>query len=458
MLHSYRRVRRISGQRRSLLLCALLFCCLLLLLSGCVSVLNGVDGATAQGTLVVATPTPTPTPTPRPLTTDSEIAQALVQGMTLDQKLGQMVISEFKGATLNADLVAMIKSSGISGVLIENKNGNAQTRNQLISLNKAMQGQATIPLFISTDFEGGPVNELRLITGERSSETAIGATGDPQVAYNAGKSAAADLTALGLNVNYMPIVDVLTNPNNPGLIDRTFGNNPTLVTNMGRAYLQGLTAGGVIGSLKHFPGLGSASVDPHFSLPYMNRSMAQMNAVDLVPYRTLISEGIVPMVMVTHILNPQLDPKLPTSLSPKVVTDLLRNQLKFQGVIISDTLWMGGISNTYNLSQAAILAINAGTNLILGPRSLSDTVTMIAGIKKAVNNNAVSLDKINTSVQLILQMKLHYKILSHTKALQIISQQSATPTAQSGTLNGKGLTTSVAYTPLLDEVRKYPTA
>src|SRR6185312_1035769 len=160
MLHSYRHARRISGQRRSLLLCALLLCCLLLLLSGCVSVLNGVDGATAQGTLVVVTPTPTPTPTPRPLTTDSEIAQALVQGMTLDQKLGQMVISEFKGATLNTDLVAMIKSSGISGVLIENKNGNAQTRNQLISLNKAMQGQATIPLFISTDFEGGPVNEL----------------------------------------------------------------------------------------------------------------------------------------------------------------------------------------------------------------------------------------------------------------------------------------------------------
>ncbi|HEY3993894.1 MAG TPA: glycoside hydrolase family 3 N-terminal domain-containing protein [Ktedonobacteraceae bacterium] len=427
-----RRVSHISWQCRNLLVGALLSCCLLLLLSGCTSLFSN---SAAQSTLTKATPTPSPSSTPRPLTTDSEIAQALVQNMSLDQKLGQMVISEFYGSDLNSDLSQMIKSDGISGVLIENANGNAQTRSQLINLNKAMQAKAAIPLFISTDFEGGLVNELRLITGEQPSESAIGATGDPLVAYNAGLKAAGDLKALGLNVNYMPIVDVLTNPNNPGLVDRTFGNNPTLVTNMGRAYLQGLTAGGVIGSLKHFPGLGSASVDPHKSLPYMNRSMSQMNAVDLVPYNTLISEGLVPMVMVTHILNPQLDPKLPTSLSPNVVTNLLRNQLKFQGVIISDTLWMGGISNTYSLSQAAVLAVNAGTNLILGPRGLAETTTMLAGLKKAVNAGAISLDKINASARLILEMKLHYKILSHAQALEIIRAESGTPTAQSNSIH-----------------------
>jgi beta-N-acetylhexosaminidase len=416
-----------------------------MLLSGCISVFSGADGITARSTPVIIPPTPAPTP--RPLTTDSEIAQALVQSMSLDQKLGQMVISEFYGATLNSDLTQMVKKNAISGVLIENKNGNAQTRDQLISLNKAMQGQATIPLFISTDFEGGTVNELRLITGQRASETTIGATGNTQVAYDAGKNAASDLKALGLNVNFMPIVDVLTNPNNPGLVDRTFGSDPTLVTNMGRAYLKGLTAGGVIGSLKHFPGLGSATADPHLTLPYVNRSLAQMNAVDLVPYRTLINEGIVPMIMVTHINNPQIDPKLPTSLSPKVVTSLLRDQLKFQGVIISDTLWMGGISNTYSLSQAAVLAINAGTNLILGPRGLQDTATMLAGLKKAVTNGTISLAKINTSVQLILEMKLHYKILSHAKALQIIDAASGTPVTNSGVVH-------IAYAALPADVRK----
>jgi len=347
------------------------------------------------------------------------LAARIVQNMTLDQKLGQMVVVEFYGATLNADLTQMIQGYHVSGVLIENKNGNAQSRTQLVTLNQAMQKAAPMPLFITTDFEGGLVNELRQITGERASEQSIGATGNPTVAYNAGHSAATDLTSLGLNVNFMPIVDVLTNPNNPGLPQRTFGSDPTLVTNMGRAYLKGLTDGGVIGCLKHFPGLGSANLDPHLSLPTMNRSLATLNAVDLVPYRTMINEGIVPMVMVTHILNPQLDPKLPTSLSPNVVTGLLRKQLNFQGVIISDTLWMGGISNTYSLAQAAVLAIKAGTDLILGPRGLADTENMLYGMRQAVMNGQISQAQIDASVTRIVQMKLHYKVISHEKALQM---------------------------------------
>lgn len=419
---------RVSWQRLNCVRTALLACCLLVLLSGCVSLFSGVDVNSAQVTPTRIGASPTASATPRALNTESELAQALVQTMTLDQKLGQMVISEFYGSTLNNDLIQMLKGSQISGVLIENKNGNAKTRNQLVSLNKAMQAQAALPLFITTDYEGGLVNELRQITGERASETAIGATGNPQVAYNAARGAAQDLTSLGLNVNFMPIVDILTNPHNPGLVDRTFGNNPTLVTSMGRAYLKGLTDSGIIGCLKHFPGLGSASIDPHKSLPSMDRSLATLNSVDLVPYRTLIQEGVVPMVMVTHILNPQLDPKLPTSLSPNVVTNLLRNQLNFKGVIISDTLWMGGVSNTYNLAQAAILAVNAGTNLLLGPRGLQETQTMLAALKQAVNNGTISLDKINASVQLILQMKLHYKMLSRDKALQIINSRNGTAT------------------------------
>src|SRR6266480_2816816 len=397
-------------------------CCLLVVLSGCASLFSGVSGSgnQAKPTVVIlpTTPTPTADASPTPLT-DSALAQKIVQGMSLDDKLGQMVIVEFYGSTLTGDDIQMIHADHVSGVLIENKNGNAQTRGQLIALNTALQGQAQIPLFISTDFEGGIVNELRQITGERSSEQTIGATGNTQNAYNAGLSAAKDLTALGLNVNFMPIVDGLTNPNNPGLPMRTFGANPTLVTNMGRAYLEGLTKGGVVGCLKHFPGLGSANLDPHFSLPYMNRSLATLNTIDFVPYRTMIYEGIVPMVMVTHILNPQLDPKLPTSLSPNVVTGILRKQLNFKGVIISDTLWMGGISNTYSLAQAAVLAVKAGTDLLLGPRGLADTQNMIYGLHQAVMNGQISQTQIDASVARILEMKLHYKILSHDKAMQL---------------------------------------
>jgi beta-N-acetylhexosaminidase len=391
---------------------------LLVVLSGCASF-----SSTAQPTPTTAnSASPTPTPTAAPmLMTDSDLARALVAKMNLDEKLGQMVIVEFSGSTLNPDLIQMITGNHIGGVLIENKNGNAQSGTQLVALNQAIQGQATIPLFISTDYEGGPVNELREITGEQPSETAIGATGDPEVAYHAGLNAAHALTDLGLNVNFMPIVDVLTNPDNPGLVDRTFGSDPTLVTTMGRAYLQGLTAGGVIGSLKHFPGLGSATVDPHKALPTVDRSLDQLNQVELVPYRTLISEGIVPMVMVTHINNPQLDPQLPTSLSPYVVTEMLRKQLKFTGVIICDTLWMGGISNTYPLAQAGVLAVQAGTNLLLGPRGLGETVTMLDGLKQAVTSGQIPQAQIDTSVELLLEMKLHYHILTRAQALQILA-------------------------------------
>jgi len=409
-----------------------ILCCTLLILSGCslfpASTNTGSRLApTPGGTLAASTLIPADaSPTPKSPLTTSDIARGIVRNMTLEQKLGQMVIVEFYGPTLNADLTQMIQGSQVSGVLIENKNGNAQARNQLITLNQGMQAAAHIPLFITTDFEGGYVNELRNITGKRISESEIGATGKTQVAYDAGHSAAKDLSALGLNVNFMPIVDVLTNPNNPGLPMRTFGSDPTLVTNMGRAYLKGLTGGGVIGCLKHFPGLGSASIDPHSSLPSMNRSMATLNAVDLVPYRTMIAEGIVPMVMVTHILNPQLDPKLPTSLSPHVVTNLLRDQLQFKGVIISDTLWMGGISNSYNLAQAAVLAVKAGTDLLLGPRGLHDTRFMVTGLRQAVEKGQISIDQVNASVQRILELKLRYKIISHDRALQLIENTQET--------------------------------
>ncbi len=401
-----------------------LFTCFLVILSSC------SFGLGSSHTYLSPTSSVTPTvsypvnltPQPTVALTDDQLAAQIVSHMTLDQKLGQMVISEFYGSTFAASsnaLAQMIQNYDISGVLIENGNGNAQTRTQLVTLIQAMQKAAHIPLLVTTDFEGGLVNELRKIVGERSSEQQIGASGDPQQAYNAGLAAAATLTALGLNVNFMPVVDVLTNPNNPGLPSRTFGSDPTLVTNMGRAYLKGLTDGGIVGCLKHFPGLGSATIDPHLSLPTMNRSLATLNAVDFVPYRTMINEGIVPMVMVTHILNPQLDPKLPTSLSPNVVTGLLRDQLHFKGVIISDTLWMGGISNTYSLAQAAVLAIKAGEDLILGPRGLSDTVNMLAGMKQAVTSGQIPQSTIDASVQRIIAMKLHYKIISHTLALQL---------------------------------------
>jgi beta-N-acetylhexosaminidase len=398
-------------------------CLVILAASGCSPLDDGGSRGGSTATPVTAA-TATLAPTPTPLS-NSELAGRIVQRMTLEQKLGQITISEFTGPTYNADLKTMVEDSQICGVLHENKNNNAQTRDQLIALNQAMQTHALIPLMITTDYEGGVVNELRKITGERPSNASIGATGDPQKAYDAGLGAARDLKDLGLNVNFMPTVDVLTNASNPGLPQRTFGSTASLVTDMGRAYLKGLSEGKVVGCLKHFPGLGSANLDPHYSLPTMNRSLDTLNAVDLVPYRKLIQEGNVPMVMVTHIMNPQLDTKLPTSLSPNVVTKLLRNDLKFQGVIICDTLWMGGVSNTYNLTQAATLALKAGTDLLLGPRGLLETRTMLSGLKQAINKGDITVAQLDASVKRILELKMQYQIISPEQAIRLAAGASA---------------------------------
>jgi 6-pyruvoyl tetrahydropterin synthase/QueD family protein len=136
----------------------------------------------------------------------------------------------------------------------------------------------------------------------------------------------------------------------------------------------------------------------------------------------MINEGSVPMVIVTHILNPQLDPTWPTSLSPNVVTGLLRDQLGFNGVIISDALWMGGISNTYHLAQAAVLAVKAGTDLLLGPRGLADTQMMLPGLRRTVTSGQISLSQVNTSVERIITLKLQYRIISPALPLQLASR------------------------------------
>ncbi|GCE10458.1 glycoside hydrolase family 3 [Tengunoibacter tsumagoiensis] len=392
-----------------------------MLLNAC-SIIPQQDNTTLRLSPTVEPTTPqSATATPTSLS-PVDLATRLVKEMTLDEKLGQMTIVEFTGETATPDLTKMIQSYAIGGVLIENKNGNAKTHDQLLALNQSIQTLSQIPLFITTDYEGGVVNELRQITGERPSNATIGASKDPQMAYQAGNGAAKDLTGLGLNVNFMPIVDVLTNPNNPGLPQRAFSSDATIVTTMGRAYLKGLSEGGIVGCLKHFPGLGSATIDPHKSLPSMDRSLEQLNSIDLVPYKTMIDAGIVPMVMVTHILNPALDPKLPTSLSTNVVTNLLRNTLKFQGVIICDTLWMGGISNTYPLPQAAVIAVQAGTDLLLGPRGLNETQNMLAGLKQAVTSGQLSVSQIDASIIRLLTLKLQYKILDQNKAWQMVKE------------------------------------
>lgn len=359
--------------------------------------LHPTPGATAQATQIV---------------TPQQYINLIIHGMTLDQKLGQMMIVQFTGPDYGLDISTMITQYNVGAVLIFSANNNIHDRNQLRNLITQMQHNSVpIPLAVAIDQEGGTVDRLISLDGARPSATQIGQTNDPTQATAEGILDARDLSYYGINLNLAPVVDV-TNIYNPQLYLRTFGNNPTLVTKMAAAYLHGLQQSGkVLGTLKHFPGLGDVGADPHNAVPYLTRSQSQLEAIDWAPYRTLIRQGNVHAIMVTHEIVTQIDSKNPSSLSYKLVTGILRNELGFQGVIMTDSLTMEGITAYYSEAQAAALAVEAGSDLLMGATSPGQVGNMINGIKQAINSGSISMQRIDDSVRRILMMKYEMGLL-----------------------------------------------
>jgi beta-N-acetylhexosaminidase len=357
---------------------------------------NLTPGATAQ-----ATPEMTP----------QQYINLIVQNMSLDQKLGQMMIVQFVGPTYSLDISTMISQYHVGAVLLFTANNNITDKVQLKGLIKQMQSNTAIPLIESIDQEGGTVDRLQALDGPRSSAADIGATNDPEKAKAAGIQDAKDLASYGFNLNLAPVVDV-TNVYNPQLYGRTFGNNATLVTKMAQAYLQGLQQSGkVLGTLKHFPGLGDVGVDPHSGVPNLYRSKRDLEAIDWAPYRSLIQQGNVHAIMVTHEIVHAVDSSVPSSLSYKLVTGILRNELGFQGVIMTDSLTMEGITAYYSEDQAAAVAVEAGSDLLMGASTPADVASMIQGIKQAIDSGAISQQRIDDSVRRILMLKYQMGLL-----------------------------------------------
>lgn len=347
---------------------------------------------------------PTPGAKAQPIT-PQEYINSIVQHMTLQQKLGQLMIVQFVGPTYGLDISAMISQYDVGAVLVFTANNNIVSKPQLKGLIQQMQHNSDIPLIVAIDQEGGTVDRLISLDGPRPSATSIGDTGNPNKAKAEGILDAQDLSYYGFNLNLAPVVDV-TNVYNPQMYQRTFGTNPTVVTKMAGAYLQGLQQSGkVLGTLKHFPGLGDVAADPHSAVPHLTRSLSQLEAIDWAPYRALIQQGDVHTIMVTHELVTAVDPNIPSSLSYKLVTGILRKQFGFQGVIVTDSLTMEGITAYYNESQAAALAIEAGDDLIMGASSPSDVANMITGIEQAMDAGKISEARIDESVSRILLLK-----------------------------------------------------
>jgi beta-N-acetylhexosaminidase len=398
-----------------------LMCCILLFLSSCSSVSG--SAAPADPTAVVSKPSPSPSRTivkrdgeaESRLNAQQAKVQQLMAGMTLDQKLGQLLIVEYIGNSYTGtDLQYMIAQQYVGGFLYQEINQNFTPPYDVISnvaaFSRQAMSDAKIPLLIGTDQEGGLVNRLLVFHGYLPSAAEMAATGNPQVAYQQGSMAAKWLQQLGINADLAPVVDVHT-VDPPVLVTRMFGSDPNTVATFAGTYLNGLQQNNVAGCLKHFPGLGAITSDPHAGLPIVNRSLADLESIDLAPYKLMIQKDQPAMIMSTDVLTPAIDPNLPAELSPKAINDLLRNQLGYNGVVITDGLYMQGISDRWTLSQAAVLSIMAGDDLVEGPYSASQVAEVIAALKQAIQQGELTIDRINQSVERILLMKAQYGII-----------------------------------------------
>lgn len=411
--------RRTAGLKSSGF--SMLLICILLFLSSCSSLLGSVGSAAP--TPVFSKPSPSPTPArartdsaaESPLKAQLAKVRQIMAGMTLDQKLGQLIIVEYLGnSSTGTGLQYMIANQYIGGFLYQESNHNFASPYDVISnvaaFSKQAMNDAKIPLLIGTDQEGGLVNRLYIFHGYLPSAAEMAESGNPQTAYSQGSLAAKWLLQLGINADLAPVVDVHT-VDPPVLVTRMFGRDPNTVATYAGAYLNGLQLDGVAGCLKHYPGLGAITSDPHLGLPTVNRSLADLENIDLAPYKLMIQADHPAMIMSTDVLMPAIDPNLPAELSPKTISSLLRNQLGYNGVVITDGLYMQGISGRWTLSQAAVLSIMAGDDLIEGPYSPSQVAAVVAALKEAIQQGKLTIDRIDQSVERILLMKVQYGII-----------------------------------------------
>jgi beta-N-acetylhexosaminidase len=344
--------------------------------------------------------------------TPQQYINTIIHSMTLDQELGQMMLVQFVGSDFSLDLNTMVSQYHVGSVLLLAGNHNIVNKSQLTDLTQQIQHNSALPMIISLDQEGGLVDRLADLDGPRPSPARIAATGDPMQATQAGEQDAQDLSRYGINLQLAPVVDVGTPYSLLQQQGRTFGQNADTVTQMAGAYLQGLQKSGkVLGTLKHFPGLGSIATDPHKTLPYLNHTQEALNQIDWAPYSNLINQGLAHAVMVTHEVVTAIDATTPASLSSKLVTGVLRNQMGFQGVIMTDSLTMEGISAYYTTKQAAVLAVEAGSDIIMGADTPSTVATMIEGIKEAISTGEISKQRIDQSISRILMMKYQMGLL-----------------------------------------------
>ncbi|HEY5525250.1 MAG TPA: beta-N-acetylhexosaminidase [Clostridium sp.] len=337
-----------------------------------------------------------------------------VKNMTLEEKIGQMVIIGLDGYTMDDNTRMMIEDDRVGGFILFGE--NVKSSDQLLALVNSLKNTNSknkLPLFISVDQEGGRVNRMPGEFKNFPANQTIGKVNNGDFSYEIGSILGEEIKALGFNMDFAPVLDINSNPKNLVIGDRSFGTNAEVVSKLGIQTMKGIQTSGVIPVVKHFPGHGDTSVDSHIGLPSVDNDMNRLKSFELVPFNDAIKNGA-DAVMVAHILLNKIDSQNPASLSKTIITDILRTQLNFNGLVITDDMTMGAIVKNYTISNAAIKSVNAGSDIVLVCHGHDNEVAVIDALKKAVEEGTIPEERINESIYRILKLKYKYKLTDST--------------------------------------------
>lgn len=346
-------------------------------------------------------PTPEPTPTPDPV-------EERLKALSEEERVGQLLVTALPGTEAGAQAETAIGEYQVGGVILFRSNieSGAQLTGLLNSL-QSLNGDH-VPLFLCVDQEGGRVDRMPSEVLRTPSAQRVGGSQSPETAQEYGAVLALACGAFGFNMDFAPCLDIWSNPENTVIGDRALGRDGERVAQLGLAALEGMArTGGVIPVVKHFPGHGDTSLDSHAVLPVVDKSLEELRQNELIPFRRAVQAGA-PAVMTAHLLLTQLDPERPASLSPAVVTGLLREELGFNGVVCTDDLTMGAIANTYGIGEAAVLAVEAGCDLLLVCGRIDDLEQARGALLDAVREGRISQERLDESVRRILTLKQAY--------------------------------------------------
>lgn len=335
------------------------------------------------------------------LTIDEKVDKT-VESMSQTEKLGQMVMIGIQGTKVDDDSLYMLHQFHMGGVILFDRNMDSLEQVKQLTSDLQAQSNEKVPLFIGIDEEGGDVVRMAEKLTPPPSQKEIGATGDIEQAKTWAIKTAKSLKDIGINVNFAPVADVGSNDK------RSYSTDTNTVIDFVRAATKGYQQENIIYSLKHFPGIGKGRVDSHVDSSSIDVAKEVLMTEDIIPFKTIIDENDPNdyFILVSHLKYPALDEEYPASLSSKIMTDLLRNELGYKGIIITDDMEMGAVANHNDFRSIGVKAVKAGADIVLVCHEYEHQQEVYLGLLDAVNSGEISQERIDESVKRIIKVKL----------------------------------------------------